>query len=295
MEDWSYHIVQPVVPLKGERRQWQTVLYDLASRQGYKEKYLQTINNSLNLKGEYAFRADDEFTAEILVDRVARQLFGNEHGWEWFRDNGFLRWPKKVEEAYWRDFIDARVPIYLEYLVEIGEKIKVINDETGLDFDISQYTPLISWTPTSVQQVDDSRYDLYCFSYRDILHTGSSTMEQPWIDEASLMNPYTYTITVNHETAVKKGLEEGDIIEIETNRGRKTVGRLKLMEGQHPQVVGIAANSGHWAKGLPIAKGKGSNFDILLELDQKHLDPICTTIETSVRVNVHKLGSRKND
>ncbi|MBI4295688.1 MAG: hypothetical protein HY667_01080 [Chloroflexi bacterium] len=51
-------------------------------------------------------------------------------------------------------------------------------------------------------------YDLYYFSYRDILHTGSSTMAQPWLDEARQMNPYTYNITMNRETAEKKGLKK---------------------------------------------------------------------------------------
>ena len=114
-------------------------------------------------------------------------------------------------------------------------------------------------------------------------------MEQPWLDEASRMNPYTYHITMNRETAEKKGLKDGDIIEVESFSGRKTEGRLKLMEGQHPQVLGIAANSGHWAKGQPIARGKGTNFDVLLELDQEHLDPICTTIETCARTKVRKI------
>ena len=46
MDDWSCHIVQPVVPPIRERRQWQTVLYDLACRLGYRDKYLETINQS---------------------------------------------------------------------------------------------------------------------------------------------------------------------------------------------------------------------------------------------------------
>jgi hypothetical protein len=62
------------------------------------------------------------------------------------------------------------------------------------------------------------------------------------------------------------------------------------MEGQHPQVIGIATCGGHWAQGQPIAKGKGANFNILLELDQKHLDPICTTLETCVRTKIRKIG-----
>jgi molybdopterin-containing oxidoreductase family molybdopterin binding subunit len=115
-------------------------------------------------------------------------------------------------------------------------------------------------------------------------------MEQPWIDEASRMNPYTYNITMNRRTAENKGLKEGDIIEVESISGRKVTGRLKPMEGQHPQVLGIAACSGHWAKGQPVARNKGTNFDVLLELDQEHLDPICTTLETCARTRVRKIG-----
>ena len=117
-------------------------------------------------------------------------------------------------------------------------------------------------------------------------------MEQPWLDEASKMNPYTYNITMNRSTAFKKGLKEGNVIEVESFSGRKVYGRLKLLEGQHPQVLGIAANAGHWAKGQPIAKGKGTNFDTLLELDQEHLDPISTTIETSAKTRVRKVRRR---
>lgn len=285
--DWCYHVVQPVVELKGERRRWQQVLFDIASRLGLQEKYLDNINKSLHLE-EYAFKPGDKYSGEELVDRLAKKLFGKEHGWEWFKEHGFMRWPKKVEDAYWRYLVDARVPIYLEYLVEIGEKIKEINEETGLGIRLEQYTPLISWTPASIHRVEDS-YDLYCFSYRDILHTGSSTMEQPWLDEASQMNPYTYSITLSQSTANKQGLKDDDIIEVTSAGGRKVTGQLKVMEGQHPKVLGIAACSGHWAKGQPVARGKGTNFDTLLEIDQDHLDPVCTTIETCARVKIRKL------
>lgn len=103
------------------------------------------------------------------------------------------------------------------------------------------------------------------------------------------MNPYTYNITMNADTARKKGIEDGDIIEIETVYGRKVQGPIKLMEGQHTQLVGIAACSGHWARGLPIARGKGTNFDNLLEIDLDHVDPVSLNLETAVRVKVKKL------
>ncbi|NIR12914.1 MAG: molybdopterin-binding protein, partial [Desulfobacterales bacterium] len=88
-------------------------------------------------------------------------------------------------------------------------------------------------------------------------------MEQPWLDEASQMNPYTYSITLNTAMAREKGLRDGDIIEVESNTGGKVRGTLKTMEGQHPQTMGIAACSGHWAKGMPVARGKGTNYDTL--------------------------------
>ena len=76
---------------------------------------------------------------------------------------------------------------------------------------------------------------------------------------------------------------------MESCKGRKVSGIVKLLDGQHPQTVGIAACSGHWAKGQPIARDKGVNFDTLLPIDLEHMDPVSLNIETSVRVRVTKL------
>ena len=96
---------------------------------------------------------------------------------------------------------------------------------------------------------------------------------------------------MNAATGRKKGLNDGDVIEVESYQGRKVTGTVKLMEGQHPQTMGIAATAGHWAKGQPIARGKGTNFDTLLPMDFEHMDPVCGNIETAVRVRVRKLKS----
>jgi len=289
MDDWCYHILQPVVPPKYERRNAYNVLYELADRFGKRKEFNEAVNTLYGLEKPYELKPDEKAFLEEISDRAVKSIFGPEHDLEWFKNNGFLRWPKKVEEAYWRYFIDARTPIYLEYLLDMGAKLKEINEETGLDLDLSQYTPLISWFPCTIHSTDKPEYDLICYSYRDVLHTASSTMEQPWLDEASRMNPYTYTITMNVDTAKDKGIRDGDDIEVETYYDRKVQGTVKLMEGQHPAMVGIAACSGHWAKGQPIARGKGTNFDALLELDLKHVDPVGGNSETAVRVKVKKI------
>ena len=170
-----------------------------------------------------------------------------------------------------------------------GKQIRMVLKKTNLDIDLTQYSPFISWFPCSIHDVDDPEYDLYCFSYRDVLHTGSHTMEQPWLDEASQMNPYTYNIAMHVDSAQQKGLKDGDTVELKSATGRKVRGTLKLLEGIQRGTVSIAACSGHWAKGMPVARGKGANYNTLLENDLQHVDHISLNLETAVRVGIRKV------
>ncbi|MFC1954690.1 molybdopterin-dependent oxidoreductase [Chloroflexota bacterium] len=295
MANWVFHIGQRVVEPKGQRKSGHELGLEILDRLG-KEWGLDLIaklNASFNrihpISEEYQLKPTDRPTHAEIGNRVIKSIFGPEYNWEWFRENGFIQWPKKVEEAYWMWFLDLRIPIYMEYLEHMRPEVEKINKETGIFMDPKQYTPLISWFPCTTHKVQDHKYDLYCYSYRDVLHSASTTMEQPWLDEASLMNPYTYNITMNTATGRKKGLRDGDTIEVENYQGRKTTGTVKLLEGHHPLAVGIAATAGHWAAGQPIARGKGTNFDTLLPMDFEHMDPVCATIETSVKVAVRKI------
>ncbi len=296
MDDWAYHISQQVVKPMYQRRHSYDISLEMAARlekemgrdlitEAYKRFY-----KTIPISDEYVPNPEERLSVAEIGDSVVKSIFGPEHDWEWFKEHGFISWPKKVEEAYWMWFLDLRIPVYMEFLQHMREEVENINAETGIFMDPEQYTPLISWFPCTTHKVEDPKYDLYCYSYRDTIHSATMTMEQPWLDEASRMNPYTYNITMNAETGKAKGLEDGDRIEIETYQGRKATGTVKLMEGHHPNTVGIAATAGHYAKGQPIAKGKGTNFDNLLPLDWEHMDPICGTIETSVRVSIRKIG-----
>jgi molybdopterin-containing oxidoreductase family molybdopterin binding subunit len=289
MDDWAYHILQPVVEPKYSRRNFVDVMYDLIHRIGKWDDLVEILNKTYDFDEKYKIKPGEKISRLELADRMLKSLFGPEHDWEWFQKHAFVSWKKKPEEAYWRWFSDCRVPIYLEHLIDMGEKTKEIAGEIGLSIPFDQYTPLISWTPCSIHRVVDPEYDMYCFSYRDILHSGSHTMEQPWLDEFSQINPYTYNLAMNMDTAKNKGLEDGDIIELESVSGRKVTGKVKVMKGIQSQAIGIAACSGHWAKGMPVAKGKGTNFNTLLEIDLKHVDPVCLNMETAVRVKVRKI------
>ncbi len=287
-EPWCFHIYQPVINPSHERRYVCQVMMDIADRIGRRDRLNAFWNSFFSFEDEYRLAPGEKISWEELGDRALKSLFGPEHGIDYFKEKGFIKWPKQIDEVYWRWFVDARVPIYLEFMIDIGKRTRKIVEEVSLSLDFEQFAPLISWFPAVPSKLDDPSYDLYAFSYRDIMHTGSMTPEVPWIDEASAMNPYTYNITMNSKAAAQKGFRDGDRISIETCKGRKVTGTLKTMEGMHPDTVAIAACSGHWAKGLPIAKGKGTNFDILLELDWEHIDPLSMNMETCTRVRVSR-------
>jgi molybdopterin-containing oxidoreductase family molybdopterin binding subunit len=294
-EPWCFHITQKVVEPQYSRRHSAQVVIDLLDRMDLRAKVNAIYNDMLYLDETRQFKPTEKIDWDDLCDRVVTQHFGPEHNWEWFKKHGFISWPKKVEETYWKYVRDVRVPVYWEWMIDLGEKTKKIADEMGIELPWERFTPVPQWYPIPPHLVEDPQYDLYCFCYRDPLHVGSASMEQPWIDEASRMNPYTYNITMNDNMAKQKGLKDGDTIELESDRGTIVQGVLKLRKGQHPNMVTIMGTAGHWAKGQPIARGKGVNFMGLLENRWSDLDPISMSLEACVKVTVKKVSEPLQD
>jgi anaerobic selenocysteine-containing dehydrogenase len=103
------------------------------------------------------------------------------------------------------------------------------------------------------------------------------------------MNPYSFFICINSETARKKGIQDEDEIVLESVKGKKITGRARLTEIIHPEGLAIASGlGGHWTKGQPIALGKGIYFNELLELDLDHYDPASLNMDVTVQVKVYK-------
>lgn len=293
-EDWVYQPQLPVVDKPAEqRRNCLDVLTELTDRVGFRDKWNDFFNTFFQIDDpRYRLRPDERLSWEEIGDRVLRWCFGDDHGVDYFKKYGYITWPKKLEEIYWRwnyePLEGVRIPVYHEYLQTMHKRMKELGEKAGIDIDYDQFTALPTWFPTASLKDLDAEFDLLAFSYRDILHTNTQTLENPYIDEVSQFCPYTYTVTMNRNTAAEKGLKDGDRIWLETRQKRRVKGVLKTMEGQHPKTVGIAGQAGLWAKGRPIARGKGTNFCYLLESTLKNHDPITLNIETSVAVKVYR-------
>lgn len=290
---WHATVAQPAVPPAFRRRPTQEVLLDLAERVGMLGDFYAILNLTWGLRGEYVLDPGRKYAWKEIIDRRNKSLFGPEHGLEWFKKNGVLKWPKTVEETYWTSFLKVRVPIYFEFIQKAGEDMDRVQAETGLKiFDSSDFQPLPDWRPCRSHEEKRSDYDLYLIYYRVPFHTFSSTYQNPWLDEVSRIDPYTHYVTMNASTARSKGLSDGDWIEIESASTGGTVrGKVRTSQGVHPEVVAIHSGGGHWARGLGAASqsGKGVCVEWLMPLSIEDSDVVSFTQDLCMKVSLRKI------
>jgi molybdopterin-containing oxidoreductase family molybdopterin binding subunit len=286
MGEWCWPIRQPVLPADGEQRPFAEVLLEIADRAGFRADYNAALNASLNLQPPYRLSGETRYTYEQVCDAELKNNFGEEHGLDWFKEHGVIKWKKTPQEVYWRPFVDVRVPIYWEFLLSAGQKMAEICEPRGFDLPMEFYDPLPDFHPCMSHKCEKEGFDFYAFYYRDVVHTNSFTMENAWLDEAARLDPFSYTIAINATAAKKRGLVSGQAAYVETETGRRVKGRLKLTEAIHPEGVGIAAMCGHWSDGMPVAKGKGVFFNDLLEIDWDHVSPVNNNLDLCARVRV---------
>lgn len=293
MGEWCWGIRQPAVGPDGEQRRFADVLLEIAERVGFRPDMNAAINGFLNLEPPYRLLPSRSYSWDEVCDHELKNNFGPERGLEWFKQNGVYKWPKTPDEAYWRATTEARVPIYWEFLLDVYDKIAAIAEPRGLKIPKEHYQPLADFIPCHSHECKKPGFDFYAFYYRDSVHTNSYTMENPWLDEAARLDPYSYTIVINRKSGERQGLVHGEAIRVETETGRSVEGRVCLSEAIHPEGLGIAALAGHWRDGMPIAKGKGMFFNELLELDWDHVNPVNLNLDLCAKVKVTRIGGER--
>lgn len=287
MDWWVWQIRQPVVEPPAQAKNWIEVLMDIAERVGFLRDYNIMLNINLGLNEPYRLAPDKKYNLEEITELWTKSYFGPEYGLKDAKEKGFLKFKRKLEEKYPRPFIKPRVPIYFEFFKRAGEEVKKVMEELGTTWDCSDYQALPDWKPCPSYGEKSTDYDLVAVNYKLPFHTWSMTQENPWLDDLSEHHPNAYKIRINSETAKRKGIKDGDMVWVESKAG-KVRGKVKLTEGIHPEVVGIAGTSGHWAEGLPVARGKGVHFNSLLPSNLERIDILSHALDGCVRVKVYK-------
>jgi anaerobic selenocysteine-containing dehydrogenase len=278
---------QPVVKPLGQARRWIDVLYEVADRIGFLGDVYKLMNVNLGLKDPYKLDPSQRYSMEEIYDRWTKSLFGPERGITWFKDHGYHKVPRSVEEQYPGPSIQPRFPIYFENMLRAKKSVAEVADGLGINWDLSDYQPLPEWKPCPAYGERKPPYDLYVVNFKIPFHALSITTQNPWLNDLAEHNPYAYKILINSQTAELKGVKDGDEIWVESIAG-KVKGEAKVTECIHPEVIGIAGVFGSWAKGKPVAKGKGVHFNSLLPISLERIDPVSSGVDSCIRVKVSR-------
>ncbi len=287
---WYWGIRQPVVRPVGEARHWMEVLLELADRSGFTADLNQMLNMEMDLKGPQKLDPSRRYAREEILDRRATSMLGAQYGLEWFKEHGYHKVKRTVEETYPGPFLKPKIPVYFEHFKKAGNFVDGIAGQMGITWDTSDYTALMDWNPCPAYEEKSPEFDLYAVNYKTPFHTFTHTGQNPWLNEIAERHPSAYKVEINAETAEKKGIKNGDMVWIETKEGHRVKGKVKVTECVHPEVVAIGGCFGHWARGKPVAKGKGIHFNSLLALTQERVDMVSAAVDTCVKVRVYKTG-----
>jgi anaerobic selenocysteine-containing dehydrogenase len=290
VDGWAFHVRQPVVAPVGQRRSTHEVLLELAERVGILGEMYTELNHALELKGPYVLDPAKKYTWDEIVDRRYKSLAGPDKGLAWFKENGLLRWPKSVEEIYWRCFVTGRTEIYFEHFITLREKIEAIKKQHNIPgFYTDDYQPVPDWKPCPSHEEKRPEYDLYGFYLTTPVQTSTSTQNNPWLEEACDLDPYARQVLINTATAKKKGLRDGDPVTIvSAATGNGVEGRLKLTEGIHPEAIAYYRGRGHWSRNMPVASRGETGIcpTWLLPLDWEHLDTVAFNLDLCAKVKI---------
>ena len=288
--EWYWLMRQQAVEPPGEARPWTDVYLELADRLGILDKLYEIGNETWVISDKHKLDAKTKPTVREIAERQAKTLLGDDFDLDQITDTAcMITRPKSIQEAYPRPFLDSRVPIYLEHLIDTGEKLKKVTDELGLEWDFRPYTPLLSYFPCHAHEHPDGEHDLFVVNFK-LPFINFSLNHNLWINEIAKGDPYTYNVMLNRVTAEAKGLVDGDRILIESPYA-KGEGTLKVTELIHPECIGIPGTLGHWARKLSVSKYKGTGFNNFLPAPSvDFIDTLSGQTDSCTRVKVSKLG-----
>ncbi len=291
--DWNYCLRQPVVEARDGALGVLSLCCEMAYRAGAEtnEAFVNILNGFYAIDPAYALPPDEKVDPERLIDAVFKTFINEEHGIDWFKENGSYLYPRKVDEVYiWANGDPGRVPIYQDMHFEAKEKIEAVVEELGIYWETDDWQPLPDWKPCHDYEITDPEYDIMPIYWTNQVNTDTWQVHNAYLNELNEQNPYGYTVEINAAVAAEKGIADGDAIVITSKEGKTVEAIAVTSEAVHPQCIAVIG--GNWnsrSEYLPIGKGKGVGIvDLIPSLDPKRYDHLCSGFDQCIRVKVEK-------
>lgn len=283
----GHSLRQPVVEPLGDTRDAYEILTELAERLGFLDDWNDLLNVVCGFVANTKYMLDPgrRYTVEELWDRFARSVYGDDRGLEWFKRHGHAVRRRTPEETY-MPYGDLRIPFYFEYVKRVGAQLRQQMEEVGItDWRFDNYVPLPFWKNSPVIEDGERGYDFYAITFKEALHTFADTVVMPWLTEVSEKDPVHQGILINRTTAERLGIETGRRIRLISPAGR-IEGNAQVVEGIHPQVVGVSNAITREYVTNPTVRVKGAHFNRLLTGSMRYTDSATGGLESTARVRI---------
>jgi phenylacetyl-CoA:acceptor oxidoreductase len=265
---------QPVTAPPFDTRDLTDVATELAARTGLLEPYLAALNRgagtTVPLKEQgYDYSLDPAAlpTATEIWDRVCRaathSLSGGaaEHDLEWFKRHGAFFVPFETKHYFLHSTMVAEglryeLP-YQERIKRVGEELSSRLHERGIswwDVQLEEYQALPPWRdfPSIWRQTATAKgrraeaFPFWLLTSRSMQYSWGSNVSLPILADVARLVKGHFGVMLNRGAAQQLGIEDGDLIEVESPTGQ-TRGYAILREGVRPDVVVMLQQFGHWA------------------------------------------------
>jgi hypothetical protein len=174
-------------------------------------------------------------------------------------------------------------------MIDAGRQVEAVTGELGIPWDSSGYVPLAEWRPCPAHTPKAPDFDLYMITAKAPYHALTATGSNPLLNEVGFRLGYD-EIALNRVAGKRKGLKDGDWVEVETDSGKKARGRVKLTSAIHPEVTAVWGSAGRWARGATQNKdSRGIHFKSQHTQDDEHMDFFSAAVDFCLRVKITKL------
>ena len=281
---------QPVTEPLYDTKSEEDIFAELSERMGILEGYNAVINivSGFEHKPELLLEPDKKYTDKEIARR--KGLLWNDKDIDWYMEHGHAVTERRSDKWY-RPWEGMRLHFYIEMMVTERDKLKALMEEHDVPFrhewGWDDYQPL----PTTVRDPvheEPPEYGLYAIFYKDIQMNFGESLSIPWIKDIVYRDPVHIAMILNPKTAAAEGLQEKDIVRVDSPYGF-LYGRIGTSEGMQPDTLGVSnalsrTKTSH--KGVPHA---GGHFNDLLPYDLGNTDAVTGQPETVCKIKITKL------
>ncbi len=266
------------------------VFMEWADQIGIIAEMNERLNVQLALSNSQKLETDCRYTNKGIVERRMQSMFGEDHDLSWFQKYGLVAWERSLPERYPRAMLNLpRLPVYFPYIMERGRELKETLDQLGLSWNLSSYQPVPVWYGCWSHQTRRPE-QLFLVNYKLPFQTSTTTQYNPWLAELSERHTTALYAMLNSQTARRLKLLDEEEVEIAGVNGYKALGRVRVSECIHPDVVAIASCFGHWSSQAVAAK-KGLNFNSFVPLNIRGMEMLSGDYDHCALVTIRKINS----